>query len=177
MANEIKKDKVMQGWYDFSFLAKSIHQIDCYFKDETAKAVNRHLTARNWLIGCYLFEYEQHGKDRAQYGARLIKSLTVELNSPSLSAGNLKMYRRFYQEFPMLAKPIKEYLSERKGFDGILPAAIGQLLIGQFTGGERDNIDVALTIGHSPIGQLPPDIIFSRMPWIMRPQGWTSNYS
>jgi len=75
------------------------------------------------------------------------------------------MYRRFYQEFPMLAKPIKDYLSERKGFDGILPAAIGQLLIGPFTGGERDNLDGAHTIGQSAIGQLAPDIIFSRIPY------------
>ena len=160
------KYKVMQDRNDFSVLAKSIHQIDCFFKDETAKAVNRHLTARNWLIGCYLFEYEQRGNDRAQYGARLIKTLAAELNSPSLSAGNLKMYRRFYQEFPMLAKPIKEYLSERKGFDGMLPSAIGQLLIGQFTDdGEHNNLNDALTIGQSPIGQLSPDIIFGRIPY------------
>lgn len=155
----------MQDINDFSVLAKSIHQIDCYFKDETAKAVNRHLTARNWLIGCYLFEYEQHGNDRAQYGTRLIKTLAAELNSPSLSAGNLKMYRRFYQEFPMLTKPIKDYLSERKGFEGILPAAIGQLLIGQFAGREHNTLNDAHTIGHSPIGQLSPDIIFSRIPY------------
>ena len=165
MANEIERNQDAQDRNDFSVLAKSIHQIDSYFKEETAKAVNRHLTARNWLIGFYLFEYEQHGNDRAQYGTHLIKTLAAELNSPSLSAGNLKMYRRFYQEFPMLAKPIKDYLSDRKNLDGILPAAIGQLLIGQFSGDNDDRLEDALAIGQSAIGQLPPDTLFNRMPY------------
>ena len=30
---------------------------------------------RNWLIGYYIVEYEQNGKDRAEYGAKLLKKL------------------------------------------------------------------------------------------------------
>ena len=97
MANELKGIQGVQEIDDFSVLAKSIRKIDSFFKEETAKAVNRNLTARNWLIGLYLFEYEQHGNDRAKYGTRLLKSLAEELHSPSMSAGNLKMYRRVYR--------------------------------------------------------------------------------
>ncbi len=37
------------------------------------------LTLRNWLIGYHIFEYEQHGSDRAQYGARLLETLAQDL--------------------------------------------------------------------------------------------------
>ena len=29
----------------------------------------------NWLIGYYIVEFEQHGKDRAEYGTQLLKKL------------------------------------------------------------------------------------------------------
>ncbi len=166
MANERKDIHGMQETDDFSVLAKSIRKIDSFFKEETAKAVNRNLTARNWLIGFYLFEYEQHGNDRAKYGTHLLKSLAEELNSPSMSAGNLKMYRRFYQEFPMLASPIKDYISERNDIDSILPAQIGQLLLGQFGSNENNCLGTTIhSIGQSAIGQLNEDTIFRRIPY------------
>jgi len=33
------------------------------------------LTIRNWLIGYYIVEFEQNGKDRAEYGISLLKSI------------------------------------------------------------------------------------------------------
>jgi hypothetical protein len=36
----------------------------------TSKQVNSVYTMRNWLIGHYIVEYEQHGEDRAAYGDR-----------------------------------------------------------------------------------------------------------
>lgn len=46
---------------------------------QTAYTVNFHLTLRNWLIGRYIFEYEQNGEDRAKYGDRLLKNLSLDL--------------------------------------------------------------------------------------------------
>ena len=161
----MKENEIAQRSGDFLKLAQSIRAIDQLFKEETAKAVNRNLTARNWLVGYYLFHYEQHGSDRAQYGTRLLKSLAEELNSPSMSSGNLKMYRRFYQEFPMLALPIKDYITERKNIEGILPAKISQLLIGQFDGSYENSLEASQPIGQSAIGQLPADTIFRRIPY------------
>ena len=43
------------------------------------QAVNLRLTLRNWLIGHYIVEYEQHGSDRAQYGAKLLEQLAKDL--------------------------------------------------------------------------------------------------
>lgn len=39
------------------------------------KTINQATTLRNWIIGCYIVEYEQNGSDRAKYGDNLLKSL------------------------------------------------------------------------------------------------------
>lgn len=53
---------------------KSVHQQS--FRT-AVKAVNRYATMRNWLIGFFIVEYQQKGKDRAAYGENLLKSLQV----------------------------------------------------------------------------------------------------
>ena len=45
------------------------------------KAINRMQTMRNWLIGYYIVEFEQHGKDRAEYGSHLLKRLEEKVNT------------------------------------------------------------------------------------------------
>ena len=40
-------------------LADRIQIVDDTLRQQTAHAVNCMLTARNWLIGCYIVEYEQ----------------------------------------------------------------------------------------------------------------------
>jgi hypothetical protein len=42
-------------------LAVCIAQTSGYFQQQAQKQVNAALTLRNWSIGFYLFEYEQHG--------------------------------------------------------------------------------------------------------------------
>lgn len=37
------------------------------------KTINQATTLRNWIIGCYIVEYEQNGSDRAKYGDNLLK--------------------------------------------------------------------------------------------------------
>jgi hypothetical protein len=37
-------------------------------------------TLRNWLIGCYIVEYEQGGRDRAKYGDRLLNTISATLS-------------------------------------------------------------------------------------------------
>lgn len=71
-------------------------------QNSAAKAVNKLLTIRNWLIGYYIFEYEQNGEDRAQYGEMLLERLAEDLNQPSLSFRNLKLYRQFYLTYPQI---------------------------------------------------------------------------
>lgn len=161
--NETKGTSANPG---FMQLTRSIQIIDRLFKDETAKAVNRNITARNWLIGYYLFQYEQCGEDRAKYGTRLLQSLAKELKSPSLSYGNLKLYRQFYQEFRQLIHPIREYVATRNSIVENLPPAIGQTLLGQIAGEDGSlSENPTPAIGQTPLGQLPPATIFNRLPY------------
>jgi hypothetical protein len=61
--------------------------------------VNYWLTARNWLVGWHLVEYEQQGSDRATYGDHLLGELARSLRArgvQGLALTNLKLCRQFY---------------------------------------------------------------------------------
>ena len=59
-------------------LAVCIAQTSGYFQQQAQKQVNAALTLRNWSIGFYLFEYEQHGRDRAEYGSKLPLDINIQ---------------------------------------------------------------------------------------------------
>jgi len=66
-------------------------------------AVNAHLVNTYWAIGQYIVEYEQGGKERAEYGNALIKNLSRDLVlnlGRGFSVSNLKRMRQFYLEYP-----------------------------------------------------------------------------
>ncbi len=65
-------------------------------------AVNQLMTARNWVIGYYIVEYEQKGADRAEYGARLLKDLENKLNIKGLNVTLFQLSRLFYQIYPQI---------------------------------------------------------------------------
>ncbi len=67
---------------------------------------------RNWLIGYHIFEYEQHGSDRAKYGERLLGSLSQDLRK-RLGRGfgrrSLEMSRQFYLRYPIAQSLIAQF--------------------------------------------------------------------
>ena len=69
-------------------LIDTINYTHKQIQSEAIKSVSRSLTFRNWIIGYYIVEYEQNGKDRAMYGDRLnefdIRLLTIQ---QTVSAG------------------------------------------------------------------------------------------
>ena len=58
---------------NFEALVKHISTIQNTLQAQAAHAVNLALTSRNWLMGCYIVEFEQNGEDRAAYGEQLLK--------------------------------------------------------------------------------------------------------
>ena len=60
---------------NFKTLVDEIARIHRHFHAQAVKAVNVNLTLRNWLIGCYIREFELKGSDRASYGSRLLSTL------------------------------------------------------------------------------------------------------
>lgn len=91
---------------NFDFLVDHIERTHSLLKNSAVKAINLHLTLRNWLIGFYIVEFEQNGQDRATYGTQLLQMLSKTLRSKSISNINereLRRYRLFYQTYTHFA--------------------------------------------------------------------------
>jgi predicted nuclease of restriction endonuclease-like (RecB) superfamily len=92
------------GSLDYGALVEAIAQAHVTAQGRAAQAVNVLLTLRNWLIGCHIVEYEQNGRDRAEYGERLLDELARDLRR-KLGRGfgkrYLEMFRQFYLRYPI----------------------------------------------------------------------------
>jgi len=80
------------------------------------QSVNSIMTASYWLIGQYIVEFEQKGKERADYGRSIIKRLSVDLSARfgrGFSVRNLQQMRTFFlywQKRPTASAEFKEQL-------------------------------------------------------------------
>lgn len=104
-----------KGSVDFEALVGRIQDTSRALQEDALVVINRGVTARAWLTGYYIVEYEQHGADRAKYGEGLLKKLAKRLSGPSLGLASLKSYRKFYQLYPEMAAPVAGYLYSRFG--------------------------------------------------------------
>jgi len=101
--------KIADGWMQktsptFDDLSESIIQTHQSAQYTAIRAVNQMATLRNWLIGCYIVEYEQKGSDRAKYGERLLKRLEERVNTKGLNLTLFKVSRNFYLSYPQIAE-------------------------------------------------------------------------
>ena len=116
---------IKQGM-DFSMLVSSILQAHENCASQAGRVVNMSLTLRNWLIGWYIHEYEQHGSDRAKYGEGLIDTLSERLKREGMErmdSRELRRYRLFYMTYPA----IRESLTPER--TSLLPEEIWQSFI------------------------------------------------
>lgn len=104
---------------NFESLVGHINQVQDVLQAQAAHAVNLSLTARNWLVGYYIVEFEQNGEDRAKYGDKLLKSLAQRLNRRGLGERRLYEYRLTYRVYPQLGSVVAEYVVQN-GQDEIL---------------------------------------------------------
>lgn len=89
---EIKKDILLQ-----------IRSIITNAQTNAIRAVDNERVLMYWQIGKVIFEEEQQGKDRADYGKYLIKSIADEFQpqfGTGFSVRQLEMNRQFYRTFP-----------------------------------------------------------------------------
>ena len=97
---------------NFDILVNRIEETQHVLQNNARLVINRHVTAKAWLVGCYIVEYEQKGEDRAKYGERLIDELAKRFRgNKTLSKRSLQLYRQFYLTYPHLAKQISKYLN------------------------------------------------------------------
>ena len=106
---------------NFESLATTIQQTNSFFLDKVQKQVNTALTLRNWIIGYYIVEYEQSGKDRADYGLGLFKAIAkrlIKVGVKSLQERNLYLCRDFYKAYPQISQTLsaKSYLVDFQPF-------------------------------------------------------------
>ena len=153
---------------DFGALIQQVEKINQVFTDNAAKAINRNLTARNWLTGFYIVNYEQNGSDRAKYGEKTLQKMAERLNAKSLSYRNLKLYRQFYKEFSMLAQPIYDFVVNEFASENVL---LGDITL-CISKNNRKSEDLAISdcqIGQPLVAQLdeelqiPPDVLFKNL--------------
>ncbi|WP_039166051.1 PDDEXK nuclease domain-containing protein [Gallibacterium anatis] len=81
-----------------------IKQIIAQSRENAVRAVDFQRVLMYWHIGKRIFEEEQQGQERADYGAYLIKSLAQQLQpefGSGFSARQLERYRQFYRTFPI----------------------------------------------------------------------------
>jgi len=86
-------------------LVSSIGKILSEAKNNIATTVNTTMVVTNWHIGQYIVEYEQGGKERADYGTQLLKRLSKDLTTAfgrGYSYRNLQLCKKFYQTFPIV---------------------------------------------------------------------------
>lgn len=112
MANEVKRylhdglELPFEDWsktlHSFNDLASIVQTTHDAAQSSVVKAINRMQTMRNWLIGYYIVEFEQHGKDRAEYGTQLLKKLEERVDRKGLTTTLFKWARKFYRLYPQM---------------------------------------------------------------------------
>lgn len=73
-------------------------------KDRIVMAVNTNMLLAYWDIGKYIVEFEQQGKQKAEYGSGLLQNLSKDLskmNGRGFSRSNLNYMRLLYNKYPI----------------------------------------------------------------------------
>lgn len=125
--------KIVEGWAQhqspsFDELAQSVLQTHQTAQSGAIRAVNQMATLRNWLIGCYIVEYEQRGSDRAKYGERLLKRLEERVNTKGLNETLFLAARRFYSFYPQIGELFELRICPTVSDKLIVPSSISATL-------------------------------------------------
>ena len=88
-------------------MTTTIQDTNAFFLDKVQRQVNTALTLRNWIIGYYIAEYEQSGKDRADYGKQLFKAIAESLLKKGLKLireRHLYLCKDLYKSYPQILR-------------------------------------------------------------------------
>lgn len=142
--------------HSFSDLASIIQTTHDAAQSSAVRAINRMQTMRNWLIGYYIVEFEQHGKDRAEYGTQLLKKLEEQVNRKGLNVTLFQTSRNFYNLYPQMGGlfvPNEIYSTLSNKSESRIP------LMDKSTDAQTNTI--CATVSHK--FQTPPEMIVSRL--------------
>lgn len=154
----------MKNNVNFDNLIQQIEYTDHALQNNARLVINRHVTAKAWLTGYYIVEYEQHGSDRAQYGERLLQNLSEKLkNKKTFSYRSLKLYKQFYLAYRPLVDQIEIFahslLQNRQTMSAqLLPADIDNITI-------RQNVSAQLIKHQNSENNIStnPELLFNKL--------------
>ena len=140
----------------FGSLISHVENIHSLTNAYAKGAVNQLLTIRNWMIGYYIVEFEQKGKNRAEYGKNLLGAIADELKIKGLDRTHLNLCRIFYIKYPQICAAVShklkgigvtQYIPDEKIFD-ISPETLSV----------NEN---CATLSHKL--ETPPEVLISRL--------------
>lgn len=99
-----------------SQLASIIQAAHEALQQNAVRAVNQNITARNWLVGCWIVEFEQKGEDRAKYGEKLLFELAKSVNIKGLGSTMLSQCRKFYLVYPQIGSAVDCFLQKPQNY-------------------------------------------------------------
>ena len=100
------------GIISYQELVTKIGNIHTVTSSAAKGAVNQLLTIRNWVIGYYIVEFEQSGKDRAEYGKQLLKLLEESIDVKGMNTRLFYKCRVFYTKYPQIFPTVSEKLKK-----------------------------------------------------------------
>ncbi len=104
---------------NFNQLITTLRNLNDSLKNQVIRSANTGLTLRNWIIGAYLVEFEQHGEERAQYGENLIPEISKSLNIRGLPPTTLRLCRTLYQSYPEIQQTVSGELAKTLNIDNL----------------------------------------------------------
>ena len=99
----------------FGSLVSNVTKIHELTSGRAKSAVNQMLTVRNWAIGYYIVEFEQHGQNRAEYGTHLLKNLEESVNIKGMNQMLFYNCRTFYSRYPQIFSTVSKKLGGLSG--------------------------------------------------------------
>jgi predicted nuclease of restriction endonuclease-like (RecB) superfamily len=127
------KGNILAGREELGFI-EEIKKIVRSARGQAYSAINYAQIRANWLIGRRIVEQEQSGRERAEYGKRLIKLVSQELTkefSVGYSETNIKSFRKFYAEFQDIGIGQAVPAQSSSSIQQALPAKFGNAEKGQ----------------------------------------------
>lgn len=113
---------------NYASLVKAITTATTELQGRVASFADQALVIRNWLVGAWIVEFEQQGKDRAKYGERLLESLANDLAARDVKGlgdpRTLRDCRVLYRAYPQIRGTVSRELA-LPNFPAIGEAATG----------------------------------------------------
>ena len=112
--------------FSFEHLSDLVEQVHTSAYSASVKAINRFATVRNYVIGYYIVEYEQHGSDRAKYGDKLLKRLAEKVNKRGINKTLLYNCRLLYLTYPQIQTYLEGKSATQSHHSEIFPTPSGK---------------------------------------------------